>query len=151
MVFEFRPTKLFCLCDWLERNQEDGEQIAAWLGVIDGLPEMHSRLRRVLILNNDALTVIHQQDGPRTLFYLDPPYLHSTRSTTGEYQHEVTDAQHEELLTTLQTIKGRFLLSGYRSKLYDTYARRNDRRLHAFRLPNHAAGGKAKKRMTECV
>jgi DNA adenine methylase len=126
-------------------------EASAWLGVIDGLPDVHARLRRVLILNDDALAVIRKQDGPRTLVYLDPPYLHQTRSTTGEYQHEMTDGQHEELLTALQAIEGRFLLSGYRSKLYDAYAKRNGWSRHAFTLPNNAAGGKAKKRMTECV
>ena len=34
------------------------EQASAWLTVIDGLPEVHARLKRVVILNHDALDVI---------------------------------------------------------------------------------------------
>lgn len=127
------------------------EQVSAWLTAVEGLPAVHQRLRRVLILNRDALDVIRSEDGPRTLFYLDPPYLHETRATTGEYAHEMTAGQHAELLELLAGIKGRFLLSGYRSDLYDALAARHGWRRHDFDLPNNAAGGKAKRRMTECV
>ena len=47
------------------------------------------------------------------LFYLDPPYLHETRATTGEYEYEMTISQHADLLDALVAIKGWFLLSGY--------------------------------------
>lgn len=127
------------------------EQVSAWLNAVEGLPEVHARLKRVLVLNENALDVIRKQDGPRTLFYLDPPYLHETRATTGEYAHEMDVADHENLLTTLQAIKGRFLLSGYRSKLYDDYSDRLHWTRHDFELPNNAAGGKEKRRMVECV
>jgi DNA adenine methylase len=127
------------------------EQVSAWLNCVEGLPEVHERLKRVVILNDDALTVIRQQDGPRTLFYLDPPYLHETRATTGEYAHEMTVAQHDDLLRALASIKGRFLLSGYRSDLYDRAAKVCQWRRHEFEIPNNAASGKKKRVMTECV
>lgn len=127
------------------------EQVSAWLNCIDGLPEVHARLKRVLILNRDALDVIRSEDGPRTLFYLDPPYLHETRATTGEYEHEMTTEQHDDLLGCLEAINGRFLLSGYHSGMYDEYARRNGWKCHEKQINNHAAGGKKKRTMTECV
>jgi len=99
------------------------EQASAWWTAVDGLEEVYHRLRRVVILNDDACKVIRQQDGPNTCFYLDPPYLHETRVTTGDYAHEMTADQHRELLETLAGIKGKFLLSGYRSELYDDFAR----------------------------
>lgn len=126
-------------------------EVSAWLTCIEGLPAVHERLKRVLILNDDALTVIRKQDGPRTLFYLDPPYLHETRATTGEYEYEMTEAQHHLLLNTLRDIQGRFLLSGYHSKLYDDYAARYSWKCQEMKINNHAAGGKTKKIMTECV
>lgn len=138
----------------LTRNRTRGgmnEQASAWLGAIDGLSAVHARLKRVVILNRDALDVIRQQDGPRTLFYLDPPYLHSTRATTGEYAHEMTEEQHGELLNVLHKIQGRFLLSGYRSNLYDRKADIAGWQRHDFDLPNNASGGQSKRRMTECV
>ena len=126
-------------------------ECSAWWTVIAGLPAVHERLRRVLVLNQDALDVIQSEDGPRTLFYLDPPYLHETRATTGEYAHELTAGDHERLLGCCAKIQGRFLLSGYRSDLYDTFARRHGWTMHPFDLPNNAASGGAKRRMTECV
>jgi DNA adenine methylase len=126
-------------------------EVSAWLTAIEGLPEVHERLKRVLILNEDALGVIRKQDGPRTLFYLDPPYLHETRATTGEYDHEMTTEQHRELLTLLNDIEGRFLLSGYHSALYDEWADQNNFNCQEFKIHNHAAGGKTKRVMTECV
>lgn len=61
------------------------EQASAWLTAVEGLPAVHARLRRVVILNRPAIDVIRQQDAPDTLYYCDPPYLHATRATTGEY------------------------------------------------------------------
>ena len=127
------------------------EQASAWLTTVDGLEAVHERLRRVVILNRDALDVIRQQDGPATLFYLDPPYLHATRATVGEYAHEMDDEQHAELLAALGEIKGRFLLSGYRSELYDEAAAGCDWHRRDFDLPNNSAGGATKRRMIESV
>lgn len=127
-------------------------EVSAWLSAVEGLPLVHARLKRVLIVGpKDALEVIRQQDGPDTLHYLDPPYLHETRSSVGEYEHEMTDAQHQTLLDVLGGLKGKFLLSGYRSAMYDAAADRSGWRRHEIQVPNNAAGGKTKKRMTECV
>lgn len=127
------------------------EQVSGWLTAIEGLPAVHARLKRVLVLNRPALDVIKSQDGPQTLFYLDPPYLHETRATTDDYQHEMTGPQHAELLASLGDIKGRFLLSGYRSTMYDNFAERFGWHRHDFEVANHAAGGKSKRKMVECV
>lgn len=126
-------------------------EASAWLSAVEGLHEFHARMKRVLVLNRDALAVIRKEDGPRTLFYLDPPYLHETRATTGEYSHEMTAEQHAELLTALADVEGRFLLSGYRSQLYDGFALGCGWSRHDFEIANHAAGGDSKRRMTECV
>lgn len=127
------------------------EQVSAWLNCIEGLPEVHERMKRVLILNGEALDVIRKEDGPHTLFYLDPPYLHETRATTGEYEHEMSYKQHEELLKALSKIEGRFLLSGYPSNLYDCYRNLNGWKQYEKAINNHAAGGKTKRKMVECV
>lgn len=127
------------------------EQVSALLNCIEGLPAVHERLKRVLILNKPAIEVIKKEDGDRSLFYCDPPYLHETRSATGEYAHEMTVEQHQQLLEALDGIKGKFLLSGYRSGLYDEWAFKNKWNRYDFDLPNNAASGKSKQRKTECV
>jgi len=127
------------------------EQASAWLNAIEGLPAVHERLKRVVILCDDALKVIRQQDGPRAWFYCDPPYVPDTRTSPDVYAHEMTAAQHGELLAVLGSIKGRFTLSGYHHVLYDQAARTYGWRCVEFDKPNNAAGGKEKRRMTECL
>jgi DNA adenine methylase len=126
-------------------------EVSAWLTAVEGLPAVHARLKRVLILNRPALDVIRGQDGPDTLFYLDPPYLHETRTAPDVYAHEMTKSQHIDLLAALRGIRGKFLLSGYRSELYDGYATAEGWHRTDFEMANHSAGGKTKRRMVECV
>ncbi len=94
------------------------EQASAWWSVVEGLPEVHERLKRVAVLNDNALDVIRREDGPNTLFYLDPPYLHETRVTTDAYECEMTDTEHEDLLNYIRNCKGRVMISGYPSEKY---------------------------------
>jgi DNA adenine methylase len=127
-------------------------EVSAWLTAVEGLPAVHARLKRVLILDRPALDVIRQQDGPDTLFYLDPPYLHETRATTGEYGPcEMTESDHVALLSLLAGLRGKWILSGYPSAIYDSFFKDFPHTRHDFDLPNNAAGGKTKRRMTECV
>ncbi len=127
------------------------EQASAWLTAVEGLPEVHARLKRVVILApTNATDVIRQQDGEQTCFYLDPPYLHETRATTSDYLHEMTETQHFDLLKLLATIKGKFVLSGYHSAMYDADADRFGWKCHEFRIVNNAAGGGSKREMVEC-
>lgn len=140
----------------LARNrtrQGMNELPSACLSAIDGLSEFSQRLQRVVILeSSDACKVIKQQDGRRTLFYLDPPYLHETRSSTGEYgAHEMTRDDHGRLLKTLRSIRGRFLLSGYRSQLYDGFAKLYGWHRHECTIDNKASSSKKKQQKTECV
>jgi len=136
----------------LSRNRtrrQMNEQVSAWQNCIDGLPAVSDRLRRVVILNQPALDVIRQQDGAATLFYLDPPYLHETRATTGNYQHEMTEDDHRDLLAAIKQCQGTFMLSGYPNPLYDGELagwRRQD-----FVIDNKASGGKVKRQMTESL
>ena len=128
------------------------EQVSSWLSAVEGLPEVHERLKRVLILNRDALDVIKSQDGPNTLFYLDPPYLQETRIAIKAYgQYEMGVDDHINLLNIIGGIKGKFLLSGYHSPLYDSWASDNGFECLEIEIPNHSSGSKVKRTMTECV
>ncbi len=127
------------------------EQVSAWLTAVEGLPEVHARLKRVVVVHGTAIKIIQQQDGPNTLFYCDPPYLHETRETTKDYQHEMTVEQHRELLSTLAGIEGKFMLSGYPSDLYDSWASIHGWNKRDFDLPNNASSKKEKERKIERV
>ncbi len=125
------------------------EQASAWLTAVQGLPAVHARLRRVAVLSRPALDVIRTQDGPGTLFYCDPPYLPRTRAAPDAYAHEMTEHDHRRLLDALLGVKGRAMLSGYPSALYDDALAGWTR--HTFELPNNAAGGARKARETEVL
>jgi DNA adenine methylase len=123
--------------------------VSEWLTAVEGLPEVHSRLRRVLVERMPALALIEREDTPGTLFYCDPPYLHETRTATAAYSYEMNEEQHRELLGTLLRCKGKVMLSGYSSTLYQSVLGNWTR--HTFDLPNNAAGGETKRRMTEVL
>jgi DNA adenine methylase len=127
------------------------EQAAAWLSAVEGLGQVHERLKRVVILNRDALDVVRANDGPATLFYCDPPYLPSTRTAPDVYRHEMTAGQHEALLDALLACRGKVMLSGYPSDLYDGRLLPAGWRRVDMRVPNHAAGGATKRVMTESL
>jgi DNA adenine methylase len=131
----------------LRGGRNDG--VTAWWNAIEGLEAVHQRLRDVKVLNRPALEVIRSEDTEATLFYLDPPYLHETRTATKVYRHEMTEADHRELLAVLLGCKGKVILSGYRNDIYDRALagwRREEKE-----LANHAAGGDSKRRMVECL
>lgn len=128
------------------------ENVSAWLTSVDGLPEVHERLRRVEVWNRPAVEAIQKLDGEDTLVYCDPPYMHETRSTKSEYgDNEMSDADHAELLDCLSSIKGKFILSGYRSSMYDEASKKHGWLLAEFDVANSASGAKRKERKTECV
>ena len=125
------------------------EQASAWLNAIEGLPAVHARLKRVVVLQSNALKVIKSQDGTNTCFYLDPPYLHQTRISPKAYSHEMAYEDHEKLLDLINQVEGKVLISGYISPLYNRKLKHW--RHKTFDLPNNAACGKKKRRMTERV
>ena len=93
--------------------------VSRWLGSVEALPEIAQRFQRVQIENAPALDVIRRYDTADTVFYLDPPYVHSARGDAAAYGHEMTNGQHEALAAALRRIRGRAVLSGYRTALYD--------------------------------
>jgi DNA adenine methylase len=125
------------------------EQASAWITAVDGLPAVHARIRRVVVLDRPAIEVLRSEDSPDTIFYLDPPYLKETRSVPDVYGFEMSRADHCELLDSVRNVCGKIMLSGYPSDLYDATLARWNR--HTFDLPNNAAAGKSKARETEVL
>ncbi len=86
------------------------------------IPDWQERLLTCYIENHDALHVIKQWDRPETLFYVDPPYVHDTRKTKGDYVFEMDDDAHIKLVDTLLDVKGMVVLSAYKHPIYDRLA-----------------------------
>ncbi|KAF0235101.1 MAG: DNA adenine [Desulfovibrionaceae bacterium] len=96
-----------------------GSPAVDWTSYPAQIPAFIERLRGVVIEHVDALDLIARYDGESTLFFVDPPYVTSTR-TNGytSYAHEMTDADHEALAERLHAVSGMVVLSGYDSPLY---------------------------------
>ena len=93
-----------------------------WRNYPNHLAEVIERLRGVVVECRPAVEVIRQHDQSDTLFYADPPYVHSTRGLRRRekaYNHEMTEEDHRELATLLRSVAGHVVVSGYPSELYD--------------------------------
>jgi DNA adenine methylase len=97
-------------------NRNPAADFHSYIGLLD---QFRERLRGVIIENRDAIEVMEQQDGPDTLHFVDPPYVHGVR-TAGKhgYRWEMTDADHERLCGFLQTLGGMVVLCGYDNPIY---------------------------------
>lgn len=108
-----------------------------WMNFPANMREVVQRLRGVVIENRDAMDVMRAHDCDEAVHYVDPPYVHSTRSghrPSHTYRYELSDPQHRELAAGLRKLRGAVLLSGYRSPLYDELYgdwRRFDKNTHA--------------------
>lgn len=91
--------------------------ISRWLGGVQALPGIAERLLRVQIENRPAVDVIRLYDSLDTLFYCDPPYVHTTRGDSKAYGYEMTDTDHHVLAEVLNGVTGKVALSNYDCEL----------------------------------
>lgn len=87
--------------------------VSRWLGSVEGLEFIASRLLRVQIENDKAINIIKRYDSGETLFYCDPPYPHESRGDSKAYSYEMTNQDHINLATVLINVKGKVAVSGY--------------------------------------
>lgn len=94
-----------------------------WRNYPEALVAIIDRLRGVVIENRDATEVMERHDGPTTLHYCDPPYVHETRSAKVHghhgYSYEMTDGQHASLCAFLLGLEGAVIVSGYANDVYE--------------------------------
>lgn len=119
------------------------EQVSAWLGVVNDLPEFHERIKYVEIRKMGFADFIKKYDSDEAFFYLDPPYLPSTRKAGG-YDFEMTESDHIDLLNLLSSVRGRFILHGYPSDLYEDFSRSNNLDSFEISVKKHSSSGKVK-------
>lgn len=84
------------------------------------LYQVAERLRGIFIEERPALEIIEIYDSPAACFYIDPPYVSSTRGRwkNAAYAHEMDDDDHTELLGLLLQLDASVVLSGYSCDLY---------------------------------
>lgn len=93
--------------------------VHGWMNMPETIRLAAERMRGVVIENRPADQVIEAHDGARTVHYVDPPYLPETRDKGRDYRHEMTRADHVNLLSVLRGVRGSVVLSGYASDIYD--------------------------------
>lgn len=93
-----------------------------WADYPGALGAIGERFAGVLIENRPAIDVMQAHDGPDTLHFVDPPYVHKTRHmrNKGGYRHELDDEGHRRLLAALHAVDGIVVLSGYATELYES-------------------------------
>lgn len=90
-----------------------------WANYPACLDAIVSRLQGVVIENRRAIDCMRQHDSNATLHYVDPPYVLSSRTDSNhDYQFEMTDDDHRELLNELRGLRGMVVLSGYQNDIY---------------------------------
>ena len=104
------------------RGRERAYAVRDWNRLPERLLQAAERLKEVQIESRPALDVIEHFNFPNILIYCDPPYLLGTRCRK-QYRCEMTDAEHFALLETLRSHKGKVIISGYESVMYDDMLR----------------------------
>lgn len=141
--------KAFAWSDRL-RGGQPGD-VNAWETMLKLLPTIADRVKDAVVLNRSVFDVFKMWDEDETFFYLDPPYLHSTRTegATTAYEFEMTSEDHINLLHLAKNARGKVMISGYASPLYN-------RTLKGWRtkkkaMANHSGQGKTKQSRIEVL
>jgi DNA adenine methylase len=107
----------------IDTRRKYGTAQDLWARFPELLAQVCERLTGVMVENRPALSIIEQHDAPDTLFYVDPPYLLSTRYSGAKhgryYECEMNNGDHFKLLEVLRDVQGMVVLSGYPSSEYD--------------------------------
>ena len=137
---------------WSERTRggKPGD-LNAWDTMIESLPLIAERIKNTNILSENFVQIIKVWDEDETFFYLDPPYLHSTRSegATNAYEHELTVEDHISMLLLANNARGKVIISGYASPLYNRHLKEWNCKKKS--VANHSGQSKTKERRTECI
>lgn len=102
------------------RGRESMYGLWDWYRLPGWIIEIAERLRKVQIENSPALEVLKRFNYPNVFMYIDPPYLLGTRRGK-QYMHEMTDADHEQLLKAVLRSCAKIMISGYESEMYNDY------------------------------
>ncbi|EHV5556830.1 DNA adenine methylase [Vibrio parahaemolyticus] len=133
-----------------EASRKYNTSAHCWAKYPPVLKYVNERLQGVNIENRPAIDCMVKHDSFDTLHYVDPPYLHDTRtinSSGSVYRHEMDVGDHEKLLSTLISLDGSVVLSGYNSEMYNDYLvgwKREEKR-------SRISAGRGTGIRTECV
>lgn len=105
------------------------KSVSDMLSSIDRLPELHQRLSKCVILNQDGISLIEKYDSDNVFIFCDPPYEQSTR-TSARYDIDLDRDGHLKFIDTCLKSKSKILISGYDCAIYDTLTNANFNKTH---------------------
>lgn len=100
------------------RSTSSSSTTSLWRDLPQRITDVIEPLRHAEILSRPAIDVITYYNNPDTLLVVDPPYPLSVRGGRKYYSHEMSDADHLQLIEALQSHTGPVALCGYRCDLY---------------------------------
>jgi len=120
---------------------------------VESLVHVSERLRNVQIENKDINFMIEHYGKREDAFvYIDPPYMPETRVTKDNYEFEMDERQHKEMLELAVASPAKILISGYPTKLYDKYLKKWYRReIEISCFASYSKNKKTKPRRTEVL
>ena len=104
----------------LRFTSKGGHAATRWAASVDSIPAWHERLRKVVIVNQDAFEWLERiEDERHSVIYVDPPYF----DKGAKYIHDFVSEDHERLAKLLYRFKkARVVLSYYdHPKLQELY------------------------------
>jgi DNA adenine methylase len=100
-------------CSFNDSRRGVSEKVNTYLNRVEGLHKMVSRLRTVQIENRCFRYVLRNYDTEQTLFYCDPPYMQTLRSST-KYEFDFANQDAYDLHYYASRVKGKIAISGYK-------------------------------------
>lgn len=101
-------------------GREAAYTLRNWVDLPERIYAAMDRLKEAQIEHGDAVDLIRKFASPDVLIYADPPYVIGTRSQK-QYNVEMADKHHIDLLKVLLDHPGPVILSGYESNLYNAH------------------------------
>lgn len=83
---------------------------------IEHIAWLTNRFRHVCLECKDGIEMITYLDTEKTLHYIDPPYL---ANYDQRYPYDMNEKDHLRLYSVLRNCKGKVIISGYSSDIYD--------------------------------
>lgn len=131
------------------RGGQPGE-VNAYETMLTEIIAVHMRMKTVRVRGLHAPEAIRETDSIDTLHYLDPPYPKETRTHKTAYgPFEMSDEQHDQLLSVAVGCSGWVMISGYDNDLYN--ARLKGWSKARWTRANHSGQGKVKQKRTEIL
>lgn len=121
------------------------EKTQKWLRGVQMLYEVAERFKHVQIENRDFRFILKAYDSPGTLFYCDPPYDMSKRSST-KYEFDFVNQDFYDLKYWAENASGKVAISGY-----DTEFMRELLKGWTYHFGPHRKNGRSEKVAHECL